>query len=768
MLYAILSIFALALVAPWVHQLARRSSGFVLGALPAILFIYFASWIPEIGAGGVRLESMAWMPGLELQLSFMLDGLSLLFALLITGIGFFIVTYAGRYLEGHRDLGRFYVLILAFMGSMLGLVLADNLIVMFIFWELTSVTSYLLIGYNHEDLKARKAALQGLIVTVGGGLALLAGIILLAWVTGSHEISEILNSGDVMREHALYLPVLLLILAGAFTKSAQVPFHFWLPNAMAAPTPVSAYLHSATMVKAGIYLLARLHPTLGGTETWFVILALFGAVTMFTGVFLSFRSTGIKSVFAYSTVMALGTLTMLLGIGTDAALLAAMAFLLAHSLYKGALFLVAGILDHEAGAKDFLQTGGLRSALPITAAFAMLAALSLGGVLPMFGFVAKELMLEAVLGTGGLLPVVGVLVIASAVLGVGVAAIAGIRPWFGPRVETPKPHPHEAPPALLAGPVVLASLGLLFGLAPGLVERGIVGAAAAAVNGGTPVSAYLALWHGLNWPLVISLFSLVLGFWLYRHWDAARARLAWVDTAARFGPERGYEKFMDGIVRISEVQTRILQNGYLRYYIMVIVLTTAALVVSAIWLRDVPLSIPGGQRMYLFEWVILAVMVASMGMAVLSRSRLGAVAALGSFGFTVALVYVLFSAADVGITQILVETLTVILLVLVLFRLPRFLGLSSRWIKIRDGVVALAGGGMITILLLLTLDGREFESIAGYFIEESVPSGYGRNIVNVILVDFRALDTLGEIFVLALAAVGVYAMIRFRAEDNRR
>ena len=768
MLYAILSIFALALVAPWVHQLARRSSGFVLGALPAILFIYFASWIPEIGAGGVRLESMAWMPGLELQLSFMLDGLSLLFALLITGIGFFIVTYAGRYLEGHRDLGRFYVLILAFMGSMLGLVLADNLILMFVFWELTSVTSYLLIGYNHEDLKARKAALQGLIVTVGGGLALLAGIILLAWVTGSHEISEILNSGDVMREHALYLPVLLLILAGAFTKSAQVPFHFWLPNAMAAPTPVSAYLHSATMVKAGIYLLARLNPTLGGTETWFVILALFGAVTMFTGVFLSFRSTGIKSVFAYSTVMALGTLTMLLGIGTDAALLAAMAFLLAHSLYKGALFLVAGILDHEAGAKDFLQTGGLRSALPITAAFAMLAALSLGGVLPMFGFVAKELMLEAVLGTGGLLPVLGVLVIASAVLGVGVAAIAGIRPWFGPRVETPKPHPHEAPPALLAGPVVLASLGLLFGLAPGLVERGIVGAAAAAVNGGTPVSAYLALWHGLNWPLVISLFSLVLGVWLYRHWDAARARLAWVDTAARFGPERGYEKFMDGIVRVSDVQTRILQNGYLRYYIMVIVLTTAALVVSAIWLRDVPLSIPGGQRMYLFEWVILAVMVASMGMAVLSRSRLGAVAALGSFGFTVALVYVLFSAADVGITQILVETLTVILLVLVLFRLPRFLGLSSRWIKIRDGVVALAGGGMITVLLLLTLDGREFESIAGYFIAESVPSGYGRNIVNVILVDFRALDTLGEIFVLALAAVGVYAMIRFRAEDNRR
>ena len=765
MLYAILSTFLLAALAPWVHQLTGRHSGWALALLPAALFLYFASFLPAINAGEVVVLVTPWMPGLDIQLSFLVDGLSLLFALLISGIGFFIVSYAGRYLEKSRDLGRFYVLILSFMGSMLGLVLADNLVAMFVFWELTSVTSYLLIGYNHEDLKARKAALQGLIVTVAGGLALLAGIVMLAIAGGSYELSEILNSGDAVREHALYLPLLILILLGAFTKSAQVPFHFWLPNAMAAPTPVSAYLHSATMVKAGVYLLARLNPSLGGTEVWFTVLALFGAATMFTGVFLAFRSTGIKSVLAYSTVMALGTLTMLIGIGTETALLAAMAFLLAHSLYKGALFLVAGILDHEAGAKDFLQTGGLRAALPVTSAFAILAALSLGGVLPMFGFVAKELMLESVLGAPGWVPLLALLAIVSAILGVAVAAIVGIRPWFGPRVETPK-SPHEAPPALIAGPVVLASLGVIFGLGPGLAEGGILAAAARAVNGGVPVDAYLSLWHGLSWPLAISALALVLGLLLYLRWDRARAALAWMETAAKFGPERGYDRMMDGIVRVSEWQTRLLQSGYLRYYVMFIILATVAMVGVTARIYGVSVGPVDLNDLRFYELTIVTVMVASALFAVLSRSRLAAVAALGSFGFTVALMFVMFSAADVGITQILVETLTVILLVLVLFRLPGFLGLSSRLVKLRDASVALAAGGMITLLLVSTHNARGFESIARYFIEESMPSGYGRNIVNVILVDFRALDTLGEIFVLALAAVGVYAMIRFRAEDK--
>ncbi|WP_018868528.1 putative monovalent cation/H+ antiporter subunit A [Thioalkalivibrio sp. ALJ10] len=766
MLYAILSTFLVAAIAPAVHRVTGRASGWVLGLLPAALFVYFLSFLPAVSSGESIVLSWPWLPGLDIHLSFLVDGLSLLFALLISGIGFFIVTYAGRYLEGHRDLGRFYVIILAFMGSMLGLVLADNLIAMFVFWELTSITSYLLIGYNHENADARKYALQGLIVTVGGGLALLAGIVMLAMAGGSYELSEILANGDVVREHSLYLPLLILILIGAFTKSAQVPFHFWLPRAMAAPTPVSAYLHSATMVKAGVYLLARLNPSLGGTEIWFTTLALFGAITMFTGVFLAFRSTGVKQVLAYSTVMALGTLTMLIGIGTETALMAAMAFLLAHSLYKGALFMVAGILDHEAGAKDFLQTGGLRTALPVTAAFAILAALSLGGVIPLFGFVAKELMLESVLEAPGLVGILTLLAVLTAILGVAVAAIVGIRPWFGARVETPKTPHHEAPPAMLAGPVVLASLGLIFGLGPGLADEGLVNAAAASVQG-APVDGYLALWHGINWPLAISAFSLIAGGLLYWRWEQARRALAWVDQAAEYGPEKGYFKMMDGLVWFSEWQTRVLQNGYLRYYVIVIVVMTAGLVGVTAQLFDVSVGTVHFERLRIHEMAIIAVLAASMLFAVTTRSRLGAVAALGSLGFTVALVYVLYSAADVGITQVLVETLTVILLVLVLFRLPGFLSLSSSALRLRDAGIALITGGMITLLMLSTLDARLFDSIAQYFIEESEPSGYGRNIVNVVLVDFRALDTLGEIFVLALAAIGVYAMIRFRAEDRR-
>ncbi|MFO7953735.1 putative monovalent cation/H+ antiporter subunit A [Thioalkalivibrio sp.] len=766
MLYAILSTFLVAGFAPVVHRRTGRASGWVLGLLPAALFVYFLSFLPAVSSGESIVLAWPWLPGLDIQLSFLVDGLSLLFALLISGIGFFIVTYAGRYLEGDRDLGRFYVIILAFMGSMLGLVLADNLVAMFVFWELTSITSYLLIGYNHESADARKYALQGLFVTAGGGLALLAGIVMLALAGGSWELSEILNNGDAVREHALYLPLLILILLGAFTKSAQVPFHFWLPNAMAAPTPVSAYLHSATMVKAGVYLMARLNPSLGGTDIWFTLLALFGAVTMFTGVFLAFRSTGVKKVLAYSTVMALGTLTMLIGIGTETALMAAMAFLLAHSLYKGALFLVAGILDHEAGAKDFLQTGGLRSALPVTAAFTILAALSLGGVIPLFGFVAKELMLEAVLDAPSLGGILGLLAVLTAILGVAVAAIVGIRPWFGAKVDTPRTPHHEAPVAMLAGPAVLASLGLIFGLGPGLADEGLINAAAASVQG-APVDGYLALWHGLNWPLAISAFSLVAGGVLFWRWEQARHALAWVDRAAEYGPEKGYFKMMDGLVALSEWQTRVLQNGYLRYYVIVIVTMTAGLVGVTAQLFDVAVGQIDWAALQIHEIAILTILVSSMLFAVLTRSRLGAVVALGSMGFTVALIYVLYSAADVGITQVLVETLTVILLVLVLFRLPGFLNLSSTGLHIRDAGIALVMGGMITLLILSTLDARLFDSISQYFIDESMPSGYGRNIVNVVLVDFRALDTLGEIFVLALAAIGVYAMLHFRAEDRR-
>ena len=764
MLLAVLSGFLVAAAAPWLAQLFRQHSGWALGLLPASLFLYFLSLLPQL-ADGPQVISYPWIPALGINLSFLVDGLSLLFALLISGIGTFIVIYAGRYLEGHRDLGRFYIFLLSFMASMLGLVLSNNLISMFVFWELTSITSYMLIGFNHEDEKTRKSAQQGLFVTVGGGLAMMTGLIMLGTVGGSYELSELLSQGDIITSHALFAPMLVLILAGAFTKSAQFPFHFWLPNAMAAPTPVSAYLHSATMVKAGIYLLARLNPTLGGNELWLTTLGLFGAVTMFAGIFLAVRSTGIKKMLAYSTIMALGTLTMLIGIGTETAITAAIVFLLAHSLYKGALFMIAGIIDHGTGSKDFLDTGGLRGAMPLTALFAGLAALSLAGVMPMFGFVGKELLFEATIGAPLISQLVLPLSLISAVLVVAVAAVAGLKPWFGARVETKK-TPHEAPPALLAGPAVLASLGLLFGLGAGVIETRLLSSAISAVYGDT-LQPGLKLWHGINAPLLMSLASLALGLALYRYWNGFRRLTGFTERLSRIGPERGYEALMRGMVRVSILQTLFFQSGYLRYYLMTIFLSVVATIVSVLFLNreaiNINLDLHGVQ---IHEYAIVLTLAMAVLMAVSTGSRLSAVASLGAIGFTVALIYVLFSAPDLGITQVLVETLTVILLVLVLFRLPGFLKLSSTRLRLRDAAVALTVGTTMAVLVLSASGTQYHDTIAAWHIAESQPSGYGRNIVNVILVDFRALDTLGELFVLALAATGVFAMIKLRAEDR--
>ncbi len=767
MLAAVLSGFVLAAGAPWLTaRLGGGWAGWLFALLPASIFVWLLGFIPELGAGESFYFYYPWIPGLDVNLTFLLDGLSLLFALLITGIGTFILIYAGRYLAGDPNQGRFFLFLIAFMASMLGLVLSSNLIALFVFWELTSITSYLLIGYYHEDEKSRKSAQQGLYVTVGGGLALMAGLIMLALAGGSYELVELLSASEVIQQHPFYLPLLLLILVGAFTKSAQVPFHFWLPNAMAAPTPVSAYLHSATMVKAGVYLLARLHPALGGSTSWLLLLGLFGAVTMFTGSLLAIRSTGLKSVLAYSTVMALGTLIMLIGIGTPTAIAAAVTFLLAHSLYKGSLFMTAGNITHATGLKDFRDLGGLARAMPLSTLFGVLAALSLAGFLPLFGFIGKELMFEAVVGAGPLTLIVTLLALLSAMITVAVAAIVGLRPWFGTRRATKTP-PHDPPFAQLLGPALLALLGLLFGLLPWLAEQGVLAAAARAVAG-EPVPLNLALWHGFNLPLLMSLFSLLVGGVLFWQWERVRTLLAaqqWID---RYGPERGYERKMAWLVRIAEWQTRILQNGYLRYYLLITVGTLLLLVGYGIvtryphWpgLDFSGVSLPG---------LLVALLVAAGAfMAVTARSRLGAVATLGAVGFGMALLYVLFSAPDVGITQVLVETLTVILLVLVLFRLPGFLSLSKGTNRKRDTVVAVLLGGTFTLLLLMTIEVQLFASISHYFIEHSYVSAHGRNIVNVILVDFRALDTLGEIFVLALAAIGVYAMIKLRAEDQKR
>ncbi|HMR66333.1 MAG TPA: putative monovalent cation/H+ antiporter subunit A [Anaerolineae bacterium] len=745
-----------------------RLLGWLLALLPAGLAVFFASFAARIAGGEVLTVAYPWIPSLGVNLSFYLDGLSLIFTLLISGIGTLVVIYAGGYLAGHPQLGRFYLYILLFMVSMLGLVLANNLITLFVFWELTSLTSYLLIGFNHRQAESRASALQALLVTGGGGLALLVGLILLGQVGGSWELSTLLAQAGSIQADPLYLPLLGLILLGALTKSAQFPFHFWLPNAMAAPTPVSAFLHSATMVKAGVYLLARLSPVIGGTLAWQYSLTAIGGVTMLLGAHLAWQQTDLKRILAYSTISALGTLVLLLGLSTPLAVKAAIVFLIVHSLYKGALFMVAGAVDHETGTRDVAYLGGLRTLMPVTFIAAALAALSMAGALPLFiGYIGKKLIYEATLGVPsyGLL-LTGLVLVANAMTVVAAGLIA-VKPFFGPTGDSPK-HAHEAPASLWLGPLALAVLGLglviVIELVPNNLLKPLVGATLSAITVAPLIEVKLAAWSGFNTLFFLSLATLGLGLAAYLWRAPLLAMVRPANLLAVFGPERGYALGLKGLLSLAAIQTRWLQHGYLRLYLLTILSTTVALG-GYVLLASHGLGWPAlNWEIRLYEGLLVTMILIATVVAVLSNSRLATIAALGLVGYGLALIFVFFGAPDLAMTQLAIETLTVILLVLVLYRLPAFERLSSAANRLRDGLVALAVGGLVTGLMLAILARPLQSSLTTFFAESSVPLAQGRNIVNVILVDFRALDTLGEITVLAVAALGVYALLKSRQQ----
>jgi multicomponent Na+:H+ antiporter subunit A len=761
MAVGVFSGFLLALVAPGLYRLTGRAAGWALAILPLSLTVYFASFLGAIASGDAFHVRQDWVPALGVNLSFTLDGLSLLFALLISGVGALILVYAGGYLAGHRQLGRLYAFLLMFMASMLGLVLADNVLALFVFWELTSISSYLLIGFDHERIEARTAALQALLVTGGGGLALMAGLLLLGQAGGSLELSTLLAQGDHLRSHPLYAPALLLILAGAFTKSAQFPFHFWLPAAMEAPTPVSAYLHSATMVKAGVYLLARLSPALGGTDLWIGIVSAVGAVTMLVGGGLALGQSDLKRILAYSTVSALGMLTLFLGLGGPLAVQAAMAFLAGHALYKGALFLVAGALDHETGTRDVDRLGGLGRLMPVTALVAGAAALSMAGLPPLFGFIAKELSYEATMHSPAAMWITAVAV-ATNVLLVGAAGLVGLGPFLGKALPTPR-QAHEAPLSLLLGPLVLAGLGIAFGLWPRWGAEGLVSAASTSILG-QPASTHLALWHGLTPALALSAATLAGGVGVYAGRGRLRKAASWLGTA-RWGPAGWFDLALNGLNGLALGQTRLLQSGYLRYYLMITVAATTGLVGYALVGRGALTAAFDWSDLRFYEGGLAVLILLAVLAAVLLKPRLAAVAALGVVGYSVALIFVLFGAPDLAMTQFLVETLTVILFVLVFYHLPESRIVSDGAARWRDAALAMGAGALMTTLVLVGTP-ENFPPISSYFAEHSVTQGHGRNIVNVILVDFRGLDTLGEITVLAVAAVGVYALLKLRRRTD--
>ncbi len=759
---AVLSPFGLAALAPWAHARLKDRAGWLLAVLPALLTAFFGLLMPGAASGRPASFRVPWMEQAGVVFSFYADGLALLFAVLISGIGTFILIYAGGYLKGHPQQGRMFVFLLLFMGSMLGVVLADNLFTLFVFWELTSLTSYLLIGFNHEQERSRRAALQALVVTGTGGLAMLAGLLLLASVAGSTELSELVLKGEQVRSSGMYLPVLILILLGAFTKSAQFPFHHWLPNAMEAPTPVSAYLHSATMVKAGVFLLARLSPTLGGTAEWQAALTVFGAATMLAGAALALVKTDLKQLLAYSTVASLGFMVMLLGVGTPYAVKGCLVFLTAHALYKGALFMVAGAVDHEAGSRDASALRGLGRLMPATAFAAGMAGLAMAGLGPWLSFIGKELALEAVLGAGsGWLAAVAVFTSASFV---AVAGLTALRIFAGPASQAP-PKVHEAPVSMWIGPVWLAVKGLLLGLLTGKAAAFIAPAVGSVL--GRPEELKLALWHGVNAALGLSVLSVALGAAVYAGWDRIRKAAGPGESLLRWGPDRLYDLSIDLLMAVARGQTRVVQSGYLRYYVLAVVLSFMGLTGYSLHSRGEPLIMESAVPVSAYGAAVALMIVLSAVAAVLLDTRLGAIAALGGAGGGVALIYVMYGAPDLAMTQFLVETLTIILFVLIIFKLPRFARLSRPVSRVRDGLIALAAGGMMAYLSLVALHVDLHPPISSYFAENSVPGGFGRNVVNVILVDFRALDTLGEIVVLGLAGLGAYAVLKLRLSGRK-
>lgn len=756
--------FVMALCAPVAIGRLGHRAAWLLALAPALAFLHFLSFLPEIAAGEVVTGGYVWVPSFNLSFSWFIDGLSLTFALLITGIGTLIVLYAGGYMKGHPQQGRFLAFLLLFMGAMLGVVVSDSLMMLFVYWELTSITSFLLIGFDHKREASRRAALQALVVTGGGGLALLAGLIFIWNISGTTQLSLLVHGNDVLRQSPFYFATLLLVLGGAFTKSAQFPFHFWLPNAMEAPTPVSAYLHSATMVKAGVYLLMRLNPVLGDTAAWEILLPFFGGLTMLTGAFLAIRQTDLKLMLAYTTVSSLGLLVMLTGIGTEHAIEAAVLYLVAHSLFKGALFMVAGIIDHEAGTRDVTKLGGLRKAMPITFIAAMAAALSMAGLPPFLGFLAKEEIYYALAHANPrAILFTGIAIIGNALM-LAIAFAVALKPFIGKPRKTPK-QAHEGPVLLWLGPTVLAVVGLLAALFSGAFHA-LVSTPMATAIAGAPRPVTMSLIPHIGVPLGLSLLTVALGVVVYTNLARARGLMDRALISAGPGPDRAFDAVISGLVKLSFYVTRIIQPGRLEFYVTVtFAIIALVLLVPLFAYGELPAMPSWPTDMLLHEFTFIVIAIIGLIAVLTAASRLTAIVALGIQGFAVAVLFLLFGAPDLAFTQFMVETLSVVILTLVMTRLR--LSPSDhrhRGQKLLDGTIALACGTGFALMLLKATERPFNTGLTEFFSAYSKIIAHGNNVVNVIIVDFRGTDTLGEIAVVMITALAVLALIRIRAK----
>ena len=760
MLEALLAIpFVLALVVGLLARDRRRTAAWLAAAAPVAGLLLLALMTPDVlHQGGVR-SMTPWVPSLGLALSLRLDGLAWMFAGLVLAIGGLIVLYARYYLSEEDSMPRFFCFLLLFMGSMLGIVVAGNLVLLAVFWELTSISSFLLIGFWNHRSDAREGARMALAITGAGGLALLGGVILLGRITGSYELDVVLASGPKILADPLYPAALVLVLVAVFTKSAQFPFHFWLPHAMAAPTPVSAYLHSATMVKAGVFLLARLHPALAGSDLFFYLVCSIGGITLLLGSWHAIFQHDIKGLLAYSTISHLGLITLLFGLSTPMAVVAGLFHIINHATFKASLFMAAGIIDHETGTRDMRRLGGLFKLMPYTGALAIIASLAMAGVPLLNGFLSKEMFFTEALEVQGHTfmrwGIAGAAVVAGA-FGVAYSLRFVHDTFFGEgpvRIE----HLPHGPPLFMRVPVeVLVIICLAVGVLPAYTIAPVLEAAATGVLGNDVPYYSLAIWHGFNTPLMMSLAGLALGVALY---FGLRRLIDLYGISHDSLGRRAFEWKVAFSGRWAGWLTARLENGSLQRYLVLMVL--AALVMGTVPFLSGSLQPGASQPMPPLGWLVWAIgLAATVGTVVLHRRRLLALVVLGAVGLAVSLAFVLLSAPDLALTQLLVEMVTIALMLLALNYLPEESPAEHpRWRKWRDGGIALAAGGGVAAMVYAVIT-QPLDTVADQMLALSLPEGGGSNVVNVILVDFRGFDTLGEITVFGIAGLVVHALLR--------
>jgi multicomponent K+:H+ antiporter subunit A len=728
----------------------------------------------EVSDGGVVRASVDWLPQWGLSLSLRLDGLAWLFALLVSGVGTLVVFYARYYMAPADPVPRFFSFLLAFMGAMLGIVLSGNLVQLAVFWELTSFTSFMLIAYWYHRGEARRGAGMSLIVTAAGGLCLLAGVLLVGEIVGSYEIDAVLAAGDLLRAHDWYPLLLVLLLIGAFTKSAQFPFHFWLPHAMAAPTPVSAYLHSATMVKAGVFLIARLWPALSGTDLWFGLVCGAGLITLLLGAVAAMFQRDIKGVLAYSTISHLGLITLLLGMNSSLALIGAVFHMVNHATFKASLFMAAGIVDHESGTRNLKRLGGLGRVMPVTATLACVAAAAMAGVPLLNGFLSKEMFFaETIFASADPWLRVGLPLVATlaGVFSVAYSLRLVHRTFFGPLSKNLPRQPHEPTRWMLAPSALLVVACLLVGIFPAHTIGPLLDVAALAVLGPELPEYSLAVWHGLTAPLIMSVVALIGGallyLVLYRLRDGA---LAPAPFSKPLDAKRGFEVSMVVLMRTADRLLNTLSTRRLQPQLALIVLATVAITLFTVWGQEIPaygLITTPVDFSFALLWLVGG--ACAVGAATQAKfHRLAALIMAGGAGLITCLTFAWFSAPDLALTQLSVEVVTTVLLVLGLRWLPKRLlideparrSTQAGARRIRDAVLAVIAGTGLAAIAYVIMTRPRTAGIAEYFLANALSEGGGRNVVNVILVDFRGFDTFGEITVVGIVALAVYKLLR--------